>query len=64
LSRKGIADSQTILAEGLTAEILQLKAIEATENLAASPNSKVIILGGGKGDLPVLLQMDSTATGQ
>ncbi|AFY70989.1 SPFH domain, Band 7 family protein [Thalassoporum mexicanum PCC 7367] len=62
IESKGIADSQTILAEGLTAEILQLKSIEATEKLAESPNSKVIILGGGNGDLPVLLQMDPTAS--
>jgi regulator of protease activity HflC (stomatin/prohibitin superfamily) len=64
IESKGIADSQTILAEGLTAEILQLKAIEATEKLAESPNSKVIIVGGGQGNLPVILQMDSAATGQ
>ncbi|MCU0538163.1 MAG: prohibitin family protein [Hydrococcus sp. Prado102] len=43
---QGLADSQKIISQGLTKEVLQLKAIEATEKLAQSQNSKVIILGG------------------
>ena len=31
------------------------KGIEATEKLAASPNSKIIVIGNGDGDLPIIL---------
>lgn len=52
---RGTADAQKILSEGLTDKIIQLKAIEATQELAKSPNSKVIIFGGGKDKLPLIL---------
>ena len=52
---RGTADAQKILSEGLTDKIIQLKAIEATEELAKSPNSKVIIIGGGQDKLPLIL---------
>ena len=45
IEAQATADAQKILAEGLTPEILQLKTIEATQNLAQSENSKIIILG-------------------
>jgi len=41
IEAKGIADSQKIISQGLTNPILQLKAIEATEKLAASDTTKV-----------------------
>lgn len=52
---RGTADAQKILSEGLTDKIIQLKALEATQELAKSPNSKVIIFGGGKDKLPLIL---------
>ena len=52
---KGTADAQKILSEGLTDKIIKLKAIEATQELAKSPNSKVIIIGGGQDRLPLIL---------
>lgn len=55
---EGIAKYQSIVRQGLTAEYLQWKGIEATEKVAASPNTKVIIVGGGKSGLPVILQTD------
>jgi regulator of protease activity HflC (stomatin/prohibitin superfamily) len=55
---EGIAKYQSIVRQGLTAEYLQWKGIEATEQIAASPNTKVIIVGGGKSGLPVILQTD------
>ncbi|MCM2332473.1 MAG: prohibitin family protein [Anaeromyxobacteraceae bacterium] len=55
---EGIAKYQSIVRQGLTAEYLQWKGIEATEQIAASPNAKVIIVGGGKSGLPVILQTD------
>ena len=61
IEAKGIADSQKIISDGLTSQILQLRTIEATEKLAQSPNSKIIVLGSGKGELPILLN-ESTST--
>jgi regulator of protease activity HflC (stomatin/prohibitin superfamily) len=55
---EGIAKYQSIVRQGLTSEYLQWKGIEATEKLAASQNAKVIIVGGGKSGLPVILQTD------
>lgn len=51
----GIADYQKIVAQGLDANVLKWKGIEATERLANSQNSKVIIVGTGSDQLPVLL---------
>ncbi|WP_347179402.1 prohibitin family protein [Roseofilum halophilum] len=56
IEAKGISDAQKLIAQGLTPPIIQLKSIEATEKLAASENSKVIIIGGGKDNLPLILQ--------
>lgn len=53
---RGNAEAQKILSQGLTDKVLKLKAIEATQKLAESQNSKVIIVGGGEDKLPVLLQ--------
>jgi regulator of protease activity HflC (stomatin/prohibitin superfamily) len=55
---EGIAKYQSIVRQGLTTEYLTYKGIEATEKLAESPNSKIIIIGAGKGGLPLVLQPD------
>jgi len=49
------ADANRILNASLTDKILRDKGIEATLELANSPNSKVIIVGGGKDGLPLIL---------
>ena len=49
------ADANRILNASLTKMILQDKGIEATLELAKSPNSKVVIVGGGEGGLPLIL---------
>jgi prohibitin 1 len=46
IEAKGERDSQMILAEGLTSEIIKLRTIEAFIKLSQSPNSKVIITDG------------------
>jgi regulator of protease activity HflC (stomatin/prohibitin superfamily) len=56
---QGVADAQTIVARSLTAEALQLRAIEATESLAASDNAKVVVIGGGEGGAPLVFQLNS-----
>ena len=55
----GIADYQQIISKGLSDMLLEWKGIDATEKLAASPNSKVIVIGAGKGGLPVILNPES-----
>ena len=49
------ADANRILSASLTDKILQDKGIEATLELAQSPNSKVVIVGGGNEGLPIIL---------
>jgi prohibitin 1 len=55
IEAKGIADFQTIVAQGISEPLLRWKGIEATEKLAQSNNTKVIIVGSGKDGLPVIL---------
>ena len=55
IEAKGIADFQTIVAAGISEQLLRWKGIEATEKLASSPNTKVIIVGAGKDGLPIIL---------
>jgi prohibitin 1 len=52
---EGIADFQKIVTQGISDQLLQWKGIEATEKLAASPNTKIIVVGGGKTGLPLIL---------
>lgn len=49
------ADANRILNASLTDKILQDKGIEATLELAKSPNTKTVIVGGGDGGLPLIL---------
>jgi regulator of protease activity HflC (stomatin/prohibitin superfamily) len=55
IEAKGIADFQTIVAAGISENLLRWKGIEATEKLASSQNTKVIIVGAGKDGLPIIL---------
>jgi prohibitin 1 len=55
IEARGIADFQTIVAAGISEQLLRWKGVEATEKLANSPNTKVIIIGSGKDGLPVIL---------
>ncbi|HUN27465.1 MAG TPA: prohibitin family protein [Steroidobacteraceae bacterium] len=55
IEAKGIADYQSIISAGLNPQIIEWQGIQATEQLAQSPNSKVIIIGSGKEGLPVIL---------
>ncbi len=46
IEAKGKRDSQKILSEGLTEEIIRIRTIEAFIELAKSPNAKVIVTDG------------------
>lgn len=50
----GIADFQRIVTRGISEPLLRWKGIEATEKLAESPNTKIVVVGGKDG-LPLIL---------
>ena len=52
---QGIADFQKIVAAGISQQLLEWKGIEATEKLALSQNSKVVVIGNPKSGLPIIL---------
>lgn len=54
IEAEGKADANRILSASLTDKILKEKGIEATLELAKSPNTKVVIVGGKDG-LPLIL---------
>ena len=55
IEAQGIADFQKIVAQGISAQLLEWKGIEATEKLAMSPNAKVVVIGNPKSGLPIIL---------
>jgi regulator of protease activity HflC (stomatin/prohibitin superfamily) len=60
IEAQGIREFQDIVSSGITDSYLRWKGIEATLELARSNNAKVVIVGGGKGGLPIILgNMDS-----
>ena len=54
IEAQGIRDFQQIVAQGISAQLLEWKGIEATENLAKSANAKIVVIGNSKG-LPLIL---------
>jgi len=55
IEAQGIADFQRIVATGISDQLLRWKGIEATEKIAQSNNSKVVVIGSGKDGLPLIL---------
>jgi prohibitin 1 len=55
IEAKGIADFQDIVSKGISDQLLRWKGIEATEKIANSPNSKIVVIGSGKDGLPLIL---------
>lgn len=55
IEAKGIADFQRIITQGLTKNLLLWKGIEATEKLAQSPNTKIVVIGSSESGLPLIL---------
>src|ERR1700745_1898962 len=56
IEAQGIADFQKIVAQGISPQLLEWKGIEATEKLATSANSKVVVIGNAKNGLPLVLE--------
>ena len=55
IEAKGISDYNNVVNASLTDRILKQKGIDATLKLAASSNSKVVVIGSGKDGLPLIL---------
>jgi prohibitin 1 len=55
IEAQGIRDFQQIVAQGISPQLLEWKGIEATESLAKSSNSKVVVIGNNKNGLPLIL---------
>jgi regulator of protease activity HflC (stomatin/prohibitin superfamily) len=55
IEAQGVADFQRIVAQGISPQLLEWKGIEATEKLATSANSKVVVIGNAKNGLPLIL---------
>jgi len=55
IEAEGIAKFNQIINSSLTAQILKQRGIEATLELSKSANAKVVIVGGGKEGLPLIL---------
>jgi prohibitin 1 len=55
IEAQGIADFQRIVAQGISNQLLEWKGIEATEKLAASSNTKIVVIGNSKTGLPIIL---------
>lgn len=58
IEAQGINQYHKVLSESLTNPILRHKGIIATEQLSMSPNAKVVVIGGGKDGLPIILGND------
>lgn len=55
IEAQGISDYNKIISASLTENILKQKGIDATLELAKSPNTKVVVVGSGKDGLPLIL---------
>jgi regulator of protease activity HflC (stomatin/prohibitin superfamily) len=55
IEAEGIANFNRIINASLTDKIIQQRGIEATIELATSPNAKVVVIGSAKDGLPLIL---------
>ena len=58
----GISAFQKTVSQGISDSYLRWRGIEATLQLALSPNSKVVVIGAGKDGLPIILGNDTAAS--
>lgn len=58
IAAQGEAQANNIVNSSLTDKLLKMRGIEATLELAKSPNSKVVIVGAGKDGMPLILGND------
>ena len=55
IAAEGESVANRIINNSLTSSLLKMRGIEATTELAKSPNSKIIVIGSGKDGLPLIL---------
>ncbi len=55
IAANGESNANKIINSSLTDNLLKMRGIEATQELANSPNTKVVIVGSGKDGLPLIL---------
>ena len=55
IEAEGIRDYQSIVNETLDNELIRWQGVQATLELAKSPNSKVVVIGAGENGLPIIL---------
>jgi regulator of protease activity HflC (stomatin/prohibitin superfamily) len=55
IAAEGESAANNIINKSLSPSLLKMRGIEATTELAKSPNSKVIVIGSGKDGLPIIL---------
>lgn len=55
IAADGEAVANKIINSSLTTELLKMRGIEATQDLAKSPNTKVVVIGNSKDGLPIIL---------
>jgi regulator of protease activity HflC (stomatin/prohibitin superfamily) len=55
IEASGIRDYNKMIEASLSEKVLKWKGVEATRDLAKSPNAKMVVIGGGKDGLPVIL---------
>jgi regulator of protease activity HflC (stomatin/prohibitin superfamily) len=55
IEAQGVRDFQQIVTQGISDSYLRWRGIEATLQLAQSPNAKTVIIGSGKEGLPIIL---------
>ncbi len=58
IDAEGKAAANRILSASITSNILKEKGITATESLAKSNNTKIVVIGGGDDGLPIILNSD------
>lgn len=54
----GIQNFYAVVSQALTPNLLTWRGIEATVALSRSPNSKIVVVGGGKDQMPLILGGD------
>jgi regulator of protease activity HflC (stomatin/prohibitin superfamily) len=63
IEAEGIRTYQNIISAGLTEPYLRYRGIEATLQLATSPNAKTVVVGGGANGLPLILNEGTAPAG-
>lgn len=58
IEAEGIRRYQDVIKQSLTEDLLRWQGVQATKDLASSPNAKTVVIGSGKDGLPLILGGD------